>query len=296
MSTLVDLHMHTTASDGEHTPSSLVDLAKDSGIQIMSITDHDTVDGLDEAIARAEEQNITLVPGIEISVKDKRELHILGYCIEYHRPEFEENIKKLKKYRTIREDITLDFLHQKGFDITEEEVLEEAGNDVVGRPHFAAVMMRKGYVDTKKDAFDKYLASKEFLEIHRPKPTINEAIEMIKSGRGIPVLAHPHSMGLIGNALEQRIKHLKDSGLKGMECYYNSYAKNHSDKMFDVNYYLNIADKYGLLATGGSDYHGEKVKPGISIGCGRYGPIGFNDEEICDKLKSTKEKMYNLAI
>ncbi len=278
----VDLHTHSTASDGDLSPGDLLELAKENDLRILSLTDHDTVDGLADAEKRAGELGIIFVPGIEISAKSSEELHIIGYYIEKDIPEFKEGVELLVKYRNQREQITIDYLNQKGVEITADEVKAATKGNIIGRPHMAAVMIKKGYVSTKKEAFEKYIGTPEYMKLERPKTTVEESIDIIKKGHGVPVLAHPHSLNQSFYELDETLSDLKAMGLKGMECYYNSYGKS------EIVNYLSLAVKHGLIPVGGSDFHGPVTKPDVKLGSGKDNMLNYNDLDITDILKSHK--------
>lgn len=278
----VDLHTHTTASDGDLYPEELVDLAAKNGIKLLAITDHDTVDGIPEAQAKANELGIEFIPGIEISAKSESELHILGYYIEKEASEFQDGLDLLFSFREAREKITIDYLNSKGIEITAEEVKIATKGNIIGRPHMAAVMIQKGYVRDKKEAFEKYIGTKEYMMLERPKTTMEESIKIIQSGKGVPVLAHPHSLRQSYSELDETLGILKEMGLKGMECYYNSYSKS------DIANYLTLANKHGLIPTGGSDFHGPLTKPDVKIGTGKNNLLSYNNMNIGEKLKKLK--------
>lgn len=278
----VDLHAHTTASDGDLYPEELVQHAHEHGIQILAITDHDTVDGLEPAENECNKLGMEFIPGMEISARSKNELHILGYYIEKDIPEFQKGLDLLFEYREEREKITIDFLNSKGIEITAEEVKSNTKGNIIGRPHMAAVMVKKGYVSTKKEAFEKYIGTREYMSLKRPKTTIQESLDIIRSGHGVPVLAHPHSLRQSYSELDETLGMLKSMGLKGIECYYNNYDKK------DVRNYLSLANKHGLLPTGGSDFHGYFTKPDVKIGTGKNNTLIYNDTDIPQKLFALK--------
>lgn len=280
----VDLHTHTTASDGDLGSEELVRLASDNHIEILAVTDHDTVDGLDEAARVSVELGIEFIPGMEISAKSENELHILGYYIEKDLPEFQKGLDILFKYREIRESITIDYLNRKGVEITAEEVKRATKGNIIGRPHMAAVMIAKGYVDTPKEAFEKYIGTSEYMLLERPKTTVQESLDIIIAGRGVPVLAHPHSLNEKYAQLDKTLGRLKDMGLKGIECFYNSYSHEETAN------YLSLAVKHGLLPTGGSDYHGPMTKPDVKIGSGKKHMLHYNDMHIAERLYDLKPK------
>lgn len=278
----VDLHTHTTASDGDLYPGELVSLARENGIKLLAITDHDTVDGISEAEVKAAELGIDFIPGIEISAKSETELHILGYYIEKDVKEFQDGIDLLHSFRDAREKITIDYLNSKNVEITAEEVKIATKGNIIGRPHMAAVMIQKGYVKNKKEAFDKYIGNSEYMALDRPKTTVEESIKIIKEGHGVPVLAHPHSLRQSYTELDKTLGTFKEMGLKGIECYYNSYS------VADTVNYMTLAKKHGLVVTGGSDFHGPFTKPDVKIGTGKKNLLSYNDLEIGKKLYELK--------
>ena len=161
----IDMHMHSTASDGQYTPTELVRKVKDAGIAIMALTDHDSIGGVEEAAGTAKECGIICIPGIELSIEHENELHMLGYGIDIHDRELKAFCEEMVQERSTRNEKIITFLADQGVDVTMEEVAEKAGSDVIGRPHFARVMVEKGYVSSVKEAFDKYLATEEGQEM-----------------------------------------------------------------------------------------------------------------------------------
>jgi predicted metal-dependent phosphoesterase TrpH len=257
----IDLHIHTTFSDGQHTPEEIVKLAADAGITVLSITDHDSVAGLASGRAAADKAGIKFINGIEISCQGNRELHILGYGIDYNEPALLATCLNFARLREERAHRIIDFLRERGISISIDEVKKTAfGSAVIGRPHFAQVLVNNGYVATIREAFDKHLAATEFDKIERPKPTAEEGIALITKAGGIPVLAHPALLKLDSGTEEELIKQLIGFGLKGIECLYSLHTPEQTE------YYCSLAGKYDLLITGGSDFHGEKIKPEIKMG------------------------------
>lgn len=251
-----DLHTHSTASDGQYSPSKLVHLAKERGIEVLALTDHDNLDGLDEAIQTGKKVGLQVIRGVELSADDYLNLHILGYGFSSGLPVLEQMTTELKEGRNDRKYRIQDFLRTKGLEIPLDEVDKEAGGGSVGRPHFAMVMLRHGYVSTRKEAFDLYLDTPEFQEIERgTKPSAQECVERIKTAGGKVSLAHPYQIVLSEETLEELVKRLKDYGLDAIECYYPIHTPEQTAE------YLKIAKKFDLHITGGSDFHGEKNKP-----------------------------------
>lgn len=250
----VDLHTHSTASDGQYTPSEVARLAKDRGVEVLALTDHDNLDGLDEAAAAAGALGLRFVRGIELSADDYLNLHILGYA--FSPAILRQWIRDLKAGRDDRKYRIRDFLRRKGLEVPLDEVDREAAGGAVGRPHFARVMLNHGFVATRKEAFDRYLDTPEFQEIEKgTKPTAQECVERIKAAGGTVSLAHPYQIVLNGESLEELVRRLMGYGLDAIECYYPIHTPEQTAE------YLRIAERYGLRVTGGSDFHGEKNKP-----------------------------------
>jgi len=249
-----DLHTHSTASDGQYAPAELVRLAKARGVEMLALTDHDTMDGVDEAVGAGEALGLRVVRGVELSADDYLNLHILGY--DFSPAALKGRLDSLKSGRNDRKYRIRDFLRTKGLEIPLDEVDEEAGGGSIGRPHFAKVMLRHGYVATRKEAFDRYLDTPEFQEIEKgTKPSAQECVEQIKAAGGKVSLAHPYQIVLNGETLEELVKRLKGYGLDAIECYYPIHTPEQTAE------YLRLAQGYGLHITGGSDFHGEKNKP-----------------------------------
>lgn len=261
-SALIDLHVHTKASDGTMTPAEVVAHAMEKGLQAISITDHDTVDGVDEATIAGRKSGLEVVPGVEVSVDyHNGEMHILGYYLDVHNPELQKSLDLLLQYRDERNPRMVEKLRSLGFDITMDEVVEAAAGGVVGRPHFAAVMKKKGYVNSFDQAFDWYLGTGKAAYVKKERLTPREGIELIKAAGGIPVLAHPKYLKVDNNRLYSLVTELKGYGLQGIEVFYTTHTPA------ETQLYLDVAAANSLLVTGGSDFHG-KNKPDIEIGTG----------------------------
>ncbi len=253
---MIDLHTHSTASDGNLSPTALVEHACKMNLEAIALTDHDTVGGVGEALAAGEKNGFEVIPGIEISAESPNStLHILGYYIDYRDNIFLQNISELQKARAERNPGIIKKLQGLGIEISYEEVIEESGTGLVGRPHFAQVLLKKGYVKNTQDAFDRYLkkGAPAYEDKFRFPP--HEAISHILNAGGIPVLAHPNTLSCQNTAeLESIVSDLKKYGLKGIEVYYSEH------KSQQTKVYHQIADKLGLLITGGSDFHGNNMK------------------------------------
>lgn len=260
MTMLTDMHTHSTASDGQYTPAELVSLAKRKGLEALALTDHDTVDGIGEAVQAGKELGIQVLPGIELSAREYHTFHILGYGIAPDNPALAGLCRRMKDRRDERVDRLLAFLAEKGVKLSSDEVAEIAGGEIIGRPHFAQAMVRRGYVATNREAFDRYLDTEEYHEkIERGKPAVKECIGAIRSAGGKASLAHPYQIGIGNDELDSLVGKLTGYGLEAVECYYPKYTPEQQA------FYLHLAQKYKLHVTGGSDFHGEKVKPDIGL-------------------------------
>ena len=257
---MYDLHTHTTASDGQYTATELVRCAYEKGITLLAITEHDSIGSICEGEKAAKEFGIHFIPGIEISVKGAREMHILGYGINVKAKEVPEMCARFQQLREERKYRILEFLEHHGVSLTLEQVEKQAGSQLIARPHFARAMVEAGYISTIREAFDRFLGTTEFAQVERPKPTPEEGIAMIQNIGGIAVLAHPSSLKMEADELDKQLQELIHYGLKGLECHYSAFTQEESDL------YLNLAHRYKLIVTGGSDFHGEKVKPDITLG------------------------------
>ncbi len=259
----IDLHLHTTHSDGSLRPSDVLALAKQANVSALAITDHDITTGIPEATAAGLELGIEVIPGVEISSFDgKSELHILGYCLKWEDAAFNERLARLRESRHRRNPLIIERLRAAGVEITYEEVRALAGTESVGRPHIAQVLMQKKYVTSAKEAFDRYLAEGRAAYVARELPTPAEAIAWIREAKGVAVLAHPTWIKESGEGLRTCVTGLKDAGLGGVEVHYSTHSKSQTSS------YLDMAQRLGLLVTGGSDFHG-LTKPDIEVGSGR---------------------------
>ena len=219
MSALCDLHTHTTASDGQYTPAELVGLAKRRGLSLLAVTDHDTIAGVDEAEEAGEALGLKVIRGVELSAKEYPNFHILGYGFQAGDTELARLCEKLRAGRDDRKYRIVDFLRGKGVEIDLDEVEKLAGGEVIARPHFAQVLVRRGYVSTNREAFDRYLDTEEFRQkVKRFKADARTCVEAIKAAGGKVSLAHPYQMGLPDGELEELVVRLKGWGLDAIEC------------------------------------------------------------------------------
>jgi predicted metal-dependent phosphoesterase TrpH len=286
-SSFIDLHCHSTASDGTLSPAEVVRLAVDRGLSALALTDHDTIAGIAEAAAEAARLHLDFLPGIEISAEfpQPATMHLLGYGIDPASPVLGDLTKKLLAGRDDRNPRIIAKLAELGVAITMEEVEAKAGGNVVGRPHIAAVLLEKGYVSSVKQAFDKYLAPGGLAYFDKERLSPKGAIEKIIASGGIAVLAHPAQLRTGNDAqLERIIKDLVDLGLGGLEVIHS----DHDDKM--IAKYEALADRFGLLKTGGSDFHGSN-KRNIDLGMarGRRIPRKWFDDLVAALTKKRQE-------
>jgi len=251
VASLADLHTHSTVSDGRLSPTELVDLAYRNGVRILSLTDHDIVDGLPEAFAAtARHPDLTLIPGIEMSTDTPGgEVHILGHFIDWQDPSFQARLAHLQESRLGRARKMVDRLRQLGKPVPWERVESFAGEGAVGRPHIALAMVEAGHVATVSEAFDLYLSRTGPAYVEREHLTTAEVIELIRSVGGFATLAHPME-GNQPEEVEPLVSDLAAQGLTGIEVYYQDYDPG------IIQWLLGIANKYGLLPLGGSDFHG----------------------------------------
>ena len=255
-----DLHTHSTASDGQYTPEQLAELAKERGLEVLALTDHDTVDGLEQAVRAGERLGLRVIRGIELSAREYPALHILGYGIDPRSPQLSALCRSLKEGRDERGSRIISFLKGQGVNLSLDEVEEIAGGNILGRPHFAQALVRHGYVSGNREAFDRYLDTEQFRRrVERPKPSARVCVETIRAAGGVASLAHPYQIGVDGAALEDIVRELAGYGLGAIECYYPRHTPEQQ------SFYLYLAEKYNLHITGGSDFHGERVKPDISL-------------------------------
>ena len=277
---LIDLHIHTSASDGTVSSREIVNIAKNKGLRAISITDHDTVDGNNEAIKAGKEVGLEVIPGVEISVEwEGRPVHILGYYIDSENETLQSILKNLINFREERNPKIIEKLNLLGLDISYKEVQKLAGNGTIGRPHFAQVLIERGYVKNGDEAFKKYLKRGGPAYVEKKRLTPQEGIQLIKNAGGISVLAHPFNIqGIKNRNLEQLVFYFKSIGIEGVEVFYPLHSPQQTLKL------KTIGEKFGLLVTGGTDFHGVQ-KPDIQVG------IGFGDLRVpYELITKIKEK------
>lgn len=249
--------MHSNLSDGTNTPEEIVDLAAKAGMTTIALTDHDIVDGIERAQKKGAERGVEVIPGIEFTCEvPKNEVHILGYYIDRNNPELQETLKKVQEDRVSRVYRIIEKLKGLGVNLDPEEVFKLSGKKVPGRPHVARALIAKGFVADFKEAFSKYLDFRAPAYVSHYKLTPVEAIRLIKQAGGIAVFAHP---GL--SNYDEKIPELAAAGLRGLEACYPGYQMNGNERR-----YRKLADKLGLLITGGTDFHGENAGRDLKIG------------------------------
>ena len=248
MSAMVDLHLHTTASDGRLSPTELIHLLASQGLKQVAISDHDTTEGLAEAFAAAEEfPDMRVIPAIELSTDiPGDEVHMLGYFLRHEDEELQKILREFRMGRLERGRMMVEKLATLGINIEWERVQEIAGEGSVGRPHIALAMVEKGYCKEPKDAFPEYLGRNGSAYVERSKMTPSEAVEMLIRFGAVPVLAHPAYL----NDMETTIAELAEAGIVGLEVHYAQFSPE------TVQQLAGLADRYGLIPCGGSDYHG----------------------------------------
>ncbi len=250
----VDLHVHSTVSDGTENPTDLFKKAKNIGLELFAITDHDNISGSKLIYNGKRDNSIYFITGVEISAEFKNTLHILGYNFDIENKALNETLGNLQEYRLKRNERMIKNMNDSGFKVSLEELFRISGGKQVGRPHFARLMLEKGFVESYQEAFDKYLKKGAPFYMDKKRLSPEDSIKLIKNAGGLSVLAHPYQTKLDGENLEKLIKKMKSQGLDGIEVFYSL----HSEKMTEE--YLSYAKKYDLVATSGSDFHGENKK------------------------------------
>ncbi len=262
---MIDLHTHTNESDGTHSPEELIEEAVRAGIEALAITDHDTLAGYAAAVEPARAAGVELLCGIELSTKLRgRSVHLLGYFLE--RPpsgEFTEWLREMQASRRDRNVRLSAHLRSMGIDVRLEEA-EALGRGMTGRPHFARIMVQKGYVADERQAFDDYLDESAPGYVPRIEPQFDEGVERIRAAGGLAVLPHPVRVAS-GRRIEELLPALCEMGLDGLEIFHSDHSPE------EAQYYLKLARKYNLAPGGGSDFHGD-LKPGLRLGVG-YGDL-----------------------
>lgn len=256
---LIDMHVHSTFSDGTYSVEALAAAAKRRHLSLLSLTDHDTTAGLPPFKAACEKAGVTSLPGIELSAAAPYTLHILGFRIDAGDAALNERLAYVRRMRDERNETICANLRKLGFDITVAEARELSGGEVVARPHLARLMVQKGFAGSYAEAFSKYIGDGGSAYVPRMRLTAEECVSLITGAGGLPVLAHPYQTGLEGEELERLLARLRDAGLWGLEAVYSSHSAE------QIYSYLALAEKFGLYPTAGSDFHGGN-SPGIDLG------------------------------
>ncbi|MGN1198591.1 MAG: PHP domain-containing protein [Acetatifactor sp.] len=291
----IDLHVHSTRSDGTYTPTQLVDYAMEKGLAAFALTDHDTIDGLEEAISYAEgllakqaeagtqapsSPVPEVIPGIEFSSEYQgQDIHIVGLYIDYHNKTFAAKLQEFVDSRTLRNQKMCRLLQEAGMDITYDALLQEFPDSVITRAHYAKYMLNHGYITSMKEAFDRYVGDHAPCYVPREKVTPKQAVELILEAGGIPILAHPILYHMGKERLDNLVSELKEAGLTGIEAVYSTYNAHEEREIRE------LAAKYDLCISGGSDFHGSN-KPGLDLGTG-YGKL-FVPYDILERLRFRK--------
>lgn len=284
----IDLHTHTSKSDGSYTPTELVDYAIEKNLAAVAITDHDCIEGLDEAISHAAAlserglPSVEVIPGIEFSTKyEKQDVHIVGLYISYDSEEFQKALHGFVNSRINRNIKMCENLRNAGIEIAYDKLFQMYPGAVITRAHYASYLLAHGYVKSRQDAFAKYLGDHTKYFVPREKVTPSQAVELILKADGVPILAHPPLYHMGNERLDTLVSSLKADGLMGIEVFYSTYSNQ------DMRDMQRLADKYNLLASGGSDFHGAN-KPGLDLGCG-YGRL-YVPEETLFQIKDARSR------
>jgi predicted metal-dependent phosphoesterase TrpH len=285
---MIDLHTHTVFSDGSLTPTELVEEAAAMGLTAVAVTDHDTVDGLPEALAAGERLGIEVIPGVEINLEhDRVTMDMLGYFLAgAPTEELQQELAELRVYRVERNERMLARLAELGMPLGPEDLAAAGENGAVGRPHIGEAMMRRGYVSSISQAFDQYLRRGAPAWVDRRRLGLGHALRLLRASGALPVLAHPGIIRTDAAGLEHIVRDAARAGLAGIECYYPLHDAE------TVVRCLGLAEKYALVPTGGSDYHGS-VKPKARLGVGSLGgPVP--DEVLADLRCVAEDQLQRL--
>lgn len=278
----VDLHTHTTCSDGTYSPRELVAYAAKKGLSAIAITDHDTLDGIDEAVLEGKKAGVEVIPGIEVSTEyDGSDIHIVGLFVNNRDRHFLNILSDLRHKRENRNALIVQKLRELGIDIHYEEVVKAAEGDVITRAHIANVLMAKGCAGSITEAFDKYIGKHGPAYVKRDVLPLEATLEILEDNGALTVLAHPFLYKLGKEELENMVSTLSKNGLTGIEAYYSTHDAS------DTEYIKTIAEKNGLLLSGGSDFHGSN-KPNIDLGTGK-GALSV-PYDVLDVLEKFKER------
>lgn len=281
---MIDLHVHSNKSDGTFSPRELVDYAHQKGLNAFALTDHDTIDGVNEAkeYAKVNYPELEVIPGVELSTEyNGRDVHIVGLYINVNSPTLTEHLQQFIDSRELRNEKMCALLRDHGFDITYDALKEAFPGAIITRAHYARYMLNKGYIKSIKEAFERYVGDHCPCFVPREKVTPSQAVNLITEAGGVPVLAHPILYGFGNEQLDLLVSTLKEQGLVGIEAIYSTYTPA------DERQIRSLAEKYNLLLSGGSDFHGEN-KPGLDLATG-YGKLYIHDD-ILEKIKEKADQ------
>lgn len=274
----IDLHTHSTFSDGTFTPLQLVKYAEEKGLKAFALTDHDTTEGIKEA--KSIETNVEVISGVEISTRyDKKEIHIVGLYVNENDADLNKQLKYYREKRVTRKFEILEKLNSLGVDITIDDVKESCTGDVISRAHIAKALVSKGFVGSYTEAFDRYLGDNKCAYVPRETLNYEESMELITKAGGVPVLAHPLLYKMSDTNLENMMVKLRQKGLKAVEVYYSTHSNS------DTQHVMAMANRVGLIYSGGSDFHGA-TKPKIDMGTG-MGKLAV-PYEILEKIRGER--------
>ncbi|SES31627.1 hypothetical protein SAMN04487884_12929 [Butyrivibrio fibrisolvens] len=276
----VDLHTHSTASDGTYTPTQLIDYAHEKGLAAIALTDHDTTKGLAEAMeAGRRYDDLEVIPGIEFSTDyEGKDIHIVGLYMHYDDPEIQRRLQEFVDSRVSRNRKMCRLLTEHGVPMDFDDLQAAFPDSVITRAHYAAYMLEKGYIKSRQEAFDRYIGDNCECFVPREKITPDMAVKMVIDAGGVPILAHPILYGMSDARLRKLVGELKEAGLKGIEAIYTTYTAS------DERQIMEIAKDYDLLISGGSDFHGAN-KQDIDLAVG-YGKL-FVPETTLEKIKES---------
>lgn len=274
----IDLHTHSTFSDGTFTPLQLVKYAEEKGLKAFALTDHDTTEGIKEA--KSIETNVEVISGVEISTRyDKKEIHIVGLYVNENDADLNKQLKYYREKRVTRNFEILEKLNSLGVDITIDDVKESCTGDVISRAHIAKALVSKGFVGSYTEAFERYLGDNKCAYVPRETLNYEESMELITKAGGVPVLAHPLLYKMSDTNLENMMVKLRQKGLKAVEVYYSTHSNS------DTQHVMAMANRVGLIYSGGSDFHGA-TKPKIDMGTG-MGKLAV-PYEILEKIRGER--------
>ena len=274
----IDLHTHSTFSDGTFTPLQLVKYAEEKGLKAFALTDHDTTEGVKEA--KSIETNVEVISGVEISTRyDKKEIHIVGLYVNENDADLNKQLKYYREKRVTRNFEILEKLNSLGVNITIDDVKERCTGDVISRAHIAKALVSKGFVGSYTEAFDRYLGDNKCAYVPRETLNYEESMELITKAGGVPVLAHPLLYKMSDTNLENMMVKLRQKGLKAVEVYYSTHSNS------DTQHIMAMANRVGLIYSGGSDFHGA-TKPKIDMGTG-MGKLAV-PYEILEKIRGER--------